>query len=139
MAFVLGKDGVLSYKSGGVAGGGSWTPITNATDVTVDADSETADITTRGGGGWSQEVATIRKLSIKFGMVWDTADTGFTTIRDAWLNNTVVGIRAFDSASHGPTFDAMVSKFTRNEPIKGAMMVDVELVSAYSATAPTYA
>ena len=39
-------------------------------------------------------------------MVWKTTDDGFTAIKDAWLNNTVIGLAILDGNSGGQGFQA---------------------------------
>ena len=44
MSWVLGKDAKLYYKTGGQSGGGSWTELTNARDVTLNLEAGEADL-----------------------------------------------------------------------------------------------
>ncbi len=41
----------------------------------------------RANNGWRATVGTLKDASLEFEMVWDTVDTDFTAIRDAFLNN----------------------------------------------------
>lgn len=58
--------------------GGASNELTNAKDVTVSLAKTTADVTTRASGGWRAKRAALNEAKMEWGMVWDTADAGFT-------------------------------------------------------------
>src|SRR4051794_19653601 len=57
--------------------------INTAQDVNTDLSTDKADITTRGNNGWTQEVPTLKKGSIKFKMLWKPGDPAFTVLQTA--------------------------------------------------------
>lgn len=144
MGVKLGMDAKLYYKAGGQEGTGAWTELSNAKDVTLNMEKGEADVTTRANNGWRATAATLKEASVEFEMVWDTADAGFTAIKDAFLNNTVVGLQVLDGptagtpAGQGLQADFNITNFTRNEPLEEAITVSVTAKVAYSATAPSW-
>ena len=84
MAIKLGMEAKLLFKVGGQAGGGAWTALGNTRDVTLNLEAGEADVTTRANAGWRATVATLKEASVEFEMVWDTADAGFTAIKNAF-------------------------------------------------------
>ncbi len=142
MGFRLGMNGKLYYKVGGQAAGGNWLELTNIRDVTLNMDTGEADLTTRGNQGWRATVATLKEASVEFEMVWDTADPGFAAIKDAFFNNSVIGLQILDndlaSGGQGLQADFMVTNFTRNEPLEEGMTVNVTVKVAFSSTPPQW-
>ena len=89
MAYKLGMDAVLKY---GTAGTTANTALTSVRNVTLNLEKGEADVTTRGNGGWKATVATLKDASVEFEMVWDTADAGFTAIKNSYFNNTAISL-----------------------------------------------
>lgn len=124
---------------------GAWVELTNAKDVTLGLDKDTADVTTRGGDGWKQTVGTLKDASIDFEMVWDTSDTHFAAVFASFLNNTAIKIAVMDGdisaaagASQGLVAYMSVVKCGRNEKLTEAVIASVSLKPTYGATAPTW-
>ena len=139
MAIKLGMDAVLNYKTGGVGGGGSWTELSKVKDVTLSLETGEADITTRANSGWRATVGTLKEASVEFEMVWDTADAGFTAIKDAFFNNTEIGLQVLDGASgSGLEADFSITNFSRSEQLEEALTVSVTAKVTYAGTAPAW-
>ena len=139
MAIKLGMEAVLNYKVGGQGGGGSWTGLANTRDVTLNLETGGADVTTRANSGWRATVATLKEASVEFEMVWDTADAGFTAIKNAYLNNEAIGLQVLDGpAGQGLQADFMITNFSRSEALEEAISVSVTAKVTYSATAPSW-
>lgn len=142
MAHVLGMDAKLYYNTGSYASP-TWTLIDNVRDLTLNLERGDTDITTRGGGGWRQSVATLADGSVDFGMVWDNTDTVFTAIKNAFINNTVVEFLVLDglvatSGSQGLRASMAITSFSRNEGLEDALTVDVSAKTAYADNAPSW-
>lgn len=143
MGIRLGMDAKLYYKAGGVDGPGAWNELTNVKDVTLSLESGEADVTTRSNAGWRATVATLKEGSVEFEMVWDTSDTGFTALKDAYFNNDLIGLQVLDGAIDDPGVqglkaDFSVTSFSRNEPLEEAITASVSLKVTYSTTPPTW-
>ena len=143
MAIRLGMDAKLYFKTGGVGGGGAWTELTNVKDVTLNLETGEADVTTRGNAGWRATVGTLKEGSIEFEMVWDTGDAGFTAIKNAYFNNTLIGFAVMDggiltAGSQGLQADFSITNFSRKEALEEALTVSVTAKPTYSTTAPAW-
>lgn len=142
MAAVLGLNAKL-YRNTGSWASPSFDLISNVKNLTVKGSTETADVSTRGTGGFKATVATLKDISLEFEMVWDNADADFTALKNAWLNNTTIEMLALDgpsstTGSQGPRFDGMVTNFERSEQLTEALMVNVTVVPTYSSNTPTW-
>jgi hypothetical protein len=139
MAIKLGMEAVLKYKVGGQTGGGAWTALSNVKDVTLNLETGEADVTTRANAGWRATVGTLKEASVEFEMVWDTADAGFTAIKNAFFNNAVIGLQVLDGTSgQGLQADFSITNFSRSEALEEAITVSVTAKVTYSATAPSW-
>lgn len=144
--FQLGMNARLYYKEGGQDESGPWVELGNAKDVTLNLETDEADVTTRANKGWKAIVATLKSASVEFEMVWDRQDPGFKVIRNAFLNNRIVGIQVLDGPAEGGEepdgqglqADWMITSFKRNEPLGEAITVSVTIKITYSATPPTW-
>jgi len=139
MAIKLGMDAKLYYKTGGQSGGGSWNELANTRDVTLSLETGEADVTTRANSGWRATVGTLKEASVEFEMVWDTADAGFTAIKNAFFNNEMIGLRVLDGdGGQGLQADFSITNFSRNEALEEAITVSVTAKVTYSDTPPSW-
>jgi len=139
MPIKLGMEAKIYYKVGGQSGGGAWTELTNVRDVTLSLETGEADVTTRANAGWRATVATLKEASVEFEMVWDTADAGFTAIKNAYLTNAPIGFQVRDGAGgQGLQADFMITQFSRSEPLEEAISVSVTAKVTYSTTPPSW-
>lgn len=139
MSIRLGMEAVLNFKTGGQGGAGSWNELANVRDVTLSLETGEADVTTRANSGWRATVATLKEASVEFEMVWDSTDTGFTAIKNAYINNGVIGMQVLDGpAGEGLQADFMITAFSRSESLEEAITVSVTAKVTYSATPPSW-
>ncbi len=139
MAIKLGMEAKLYYKTGGQSGGGSWNELANTRDVTLNLETGEADVTTRANSGWRATVGTLKEASVEFEMVWDTADAGFTAIKNAFFNNEMIGLRVLDGdGGQGLQADFSITNFSRNEALEEAITVSVTAKVTYSDTPPSW-
>ena len=141
----IGLDAKLYFMAAGVSGSGVWTELANVRDVNLVLEKDEADISSREANGWEATRATLKKGSIEFDMNWKPSDAGFAAIKDAYFNDSHIGIRALDAAADDPEgpgegleADFEVTQFRRNEPLKEAITVAVTLKVTYVDTAPTW-
>lgn len=123
-----GTVGTVSTADGTAAGTGAFTEITTAKDVTLTLEKNEADTTTRGNDGWRSTTGTLKEASIEFEVVLDVADTAYLALRDAFLNDSNIGMAALDSAGasgQGLVANFTITNFTRNEPLEEAQTVSV--------------
>ena len=139
MAIRLGMEAKLLYKAGGQAGAGSWVVMGNTKDVTLNLEAGEADVTTRANSGWRATVATLKEASVEWEMVWDTADAGFTAVKNSFFDNEPIGLQILDETDgQGLQADFSITNFSRSEALEEAITVSVTAKVTYSATAPTW-
>jgi hypothetical protein len=143
MSVKLGLDAKLYYCVAGIGGTPTWTLLGNVKNVTLNLQKGEADVTTRANNGWKATAATLKEGSIEFEMVWDPADEGFTAIKDAYFNNTLLGMAAMDgpvatAGSQGLWADCAITDFTRDEPLEDAISVKVTAKPTYSVNPPVW-
>jgi hypothetical protein len=117
--------------------------VPNVKDLTLNLEKGQADVTTRANSGWKASIGTLKDGGIEFEMVWDTADEGFTAIRDAYLNDTALELAVMDgditvAGSQGLRAAFVVTNFSRKEPLEEGISVSVTLKVAYSENAPEW-
>lgn len=136
MAIRLGLDAKLYLDTSATPATPTWALIGNCKDVTLNLETNEADVTTRSANGWKATAPTLKDASVDFTMLWDSSDTNFTKLRTAFIARTTVYMAVMDGevatpGSQGLIAMMMVSKFTRNEPLDQAMTVDVTVKPTY--------
>lgn len=142
MGIKLGMEAKL-YRNTGTFALPTWVELTNVKDLTLNLEAGEADVTTRGNAGWRATVATLKDGSIEFEMVWDTADTNFTAIQDAFFNGTDIEFAVMDgditvSGTQGLRATMSVTSFSRSEALEEALMVSVNAKPTYATNAPEW-
>jgi predicted secreted protein len=123
----------------GTAGTAASKELTNVKDVTLNLEAGEADVTTRGNKGWRATVGTLKEGSVEFEMVWDSADAGFSAIKDAYFNNKPVALKILDYENgEGLDADFSITNFSRSEPLEEAITVSITAKPTYSTRAPTW-
>ena len=136
MGIRLGMDAKLFH---GPAGNTATNELANTRDVTLNLETGEADVTTRGNQGWRATAATLKEGTVEFEMVWDTEDTGFNAIKDAFFNNTAIALAVLDKENGaGLDADFMITNFSRSEPLEEAITVSVTARPTYSERAPQW-
>lgn len=134
MGIILGKDGKLLHYDPPLASwdnGAAGTAYGNCRDVTLNLEKNLADITTRDGDGWRQQVGVLKDGTVTFQSIWDTADAIFIKLQEAWANDTPICFAVLDTdaiGGQGLYAEFSVSNLTRNEPLEEAMTIDVSMV-----------
>lgn len=111
----------------GTAGSRANSELLGVRDLTLDLTKGEADITTRGTGGWRVTIGTLKEATIDFELIQKDGDSGFSTVKDAYFNNTAIAIFASDDTGAGLDCDAVVTKFSRSEPLEDAVTYSVSL------------
>ena len=136
MAIRLGMEAKIYH---GAAGTTATSELTNVKDVTLNLETGEADVTTRGNQGWRATVGTLKEGSVEFEMVWDSDDTGFAAIKNAYFNNTPIALAILDHENgEGLDADFSITNFSRNEPLEEAITVSVTAKPTYSTRAPAW-
>lgn len=136
MGIRLGMEAKLYH---GAAGATAATEMPNVKDVTLNLEKGEADVTTRGNQGWRATVGTLKDGSVEFEMVWDSSDSGFAAIKNAYFANTAIALLILDAEDgEGLDADFSVTNFSRNEPLEEAITVSVTVKPTYSTRAPAW-
>ena len=142
MAFSIGVNCNLFYFAGLLTGTPTWVEGTSARDVTLNAASTEADVTTRAGGGFKLTAQALYDYSIDTEILYDKADAFFVALRNAFTGRTSIAIKCLDGGTsttgQGLVADMAVVSFVFNEPMDGPVTVSVTLKPTESATAPSW-
>ena len=142
MGVKLGLDAKL-YRNTSTYASPTWNEVKNVKDVTLNLEAGSADVTTRGNGGWRANIATLKDANLEFEMVWDTADDDFTAIRTAFLTNAAIEFAVLDgpvatSGSQGLRASMAITNFSRAEPLEEAIKVSVTAKPTYADNPPEW-
>jgi len=143
MGVKLGDEMKLYYCAAGIGGSPEWVELSRVKDVKLNPSKGEADVTTRASGGWKQTIGTMIAASIEFEMTWDTDDAGLQAVKDAFFDNTIIGLAVMDgdiaeSGSEGLWADCAILKFDRSEPLEKEATVSVTAKPTYSANVPQW-
>lgn len=132
----VGSDG---YTHEGAAPSGL-TEVKDIRDLSFPISTGEADVSTR-GSDWEQTLATMKKASIDFEMVYDTSDAGLIKIQSCFFTKANLPVAVLDGdkatvGTRGFWLDAMVTKFEVQQPLEGGQMVQISLKPGYSSVPP---
>lgn len=127
--FILGMNAKLYYGAADAVLN-TMTEVTNVKDVTLNMECGEADITTRANSGWKATAPTLRDATLEFAMQWKDSDAAFTAIKNAFLANSTLALAVLTGASsaagsEGPKANWSITKFSRDESLENAIMVNV--------------
>ena len=97
-------------------------------DVTVDMNASEADDTTRNHDGWESTATGLKRWMVSFNMVKKDGDTVYAALKSAFKLNTEITVSVTDEQGDTIVGTCKVSKFTRSEPLRDVVTVDVTLV-----------
>lgn len=108
--------------------------VDQAGDVTIN-ESRTGSqtIASRAGGGYAQKAPGLKEKSISLSLVKKpTNNAAFDIMKTAYDDDTEITVLYFDQpratvGATGARFNATVASFTENQPVEGAITIDVEL------------
>jgi hypothetical protein len=138
MGVVLGMNCKLYY---GVAGSTADTLVDNVRDAVLGLETGETDVTTRGNGGWTATMPTLKAGNIDCSLVWDTDDDFFQAVQSAYFSSGLIALLSLDAESGtgtGLDADFSVLNFTRNESLTEAVTVDITFKPGYSTRAPQW-
>lgn len=140
MSFKLGIDCKI-YRNAGSYGSPDWQEVENARDVNFNLEHGEADLTTRANNGWEAIVATLKRGSFEWGMVYDTADADYVALEDAWFAKTAIDFLFLDGSvstpgNKGIRATCQLFGFGQNQAIAEGVLVNVTAKPTYSANAP---
>ncbi len=99
---VIGKDCVLAMFDIADWAAPEFTNIENAKNVSQPGISKnTVSLASRGSKGWDLKGGALKSMDLQFEYLFETEDTVLTTLREAWLNDTVMGFAVLSGPSDG--------------------------------------
>lgn len=136
----LGLDCVLHFNSGTYAIP-TWGSVDNAKDVKLNLEAGESDASRRASAGWKETLTTLKDASIDVEMVYENGDADYETLRDAFLNGTVLDVAAMDqdianSGAEGLRMQAKVASLSRDEGLENTVMLSVKLRPTPNADSP---
>ena len=142
MSIKLGLNAKL-YRNTGDYPTPVWAEMPNVKDLTLNLETGSADVTTRGNGGWRATLATLKEGTVEFESVWDADDEGFAALRQAYFSNGTVEVAVMDgditvAGTEGLRAMMSVTNFSRNEPLEEAITASISLKPAYAVNPPEW-
>ena len=140
MAFVLSENAKLYYSTSAYEAEPAnpatyWIEVCNVKDVSLTLEKDEIDVTTRCSGGFKEFADGLVDANITFQMLYNTNDTAFTAIQNAFFTkgslefavmDGVLPPEAGDTAA-GLRAECMVKSFSRSESLGEVLMTDVAL------------
>jgi hypothetical protein len=122
MAEVNIETGVnwLWYVNTGTTASPTWTLITTQQDGNFEIDTNIADATYKGSGGWVTSIPTTQKWAASFTCIYDSSDLAVATIRDAALSKLKLGYKLVGETGENYIVSAWVKTgmdFKNNAPV----------------------
>lgn len=125
MAFLSGNEGKLYWATAGTVPAAE---ISGVGKVKITQGRKTGKIETRAADVELNLFGT-KTLSLDFDMPWNSADTGMVAIRNAYKNNTAIGLKALDvAAGLGADGDWGIETFDHDQPLNEGQMVTIKAV-----------
>lgn len=140
MAKHIGQEFYMYFNAGSYASP-TWTLVENCRDLDWPAEAAGVDMSTR-LSAYEKQQAGMLSCPINWQMLHDQSDTDFTTIQTAFLARTTKefaiadGPIATTGTAYFRTALAAITKFSRSEPLKDAVTVDVSIFPAPDTNAP---
>jgi len=127
--YVLGMNAKI-YQGASDGEISTLTEMSNVRDVTLTMESGEADITTRGNSGWRATAPTLKECTAEWEMIWKPGDSGFDSIKTAFLTNGTIELAILDgdkavATSQGPKGAFAITNFSRKEALEEAITVSV--------------
>ena len=104
-----------------------------ATDASLETDDTILDDTIIGqtSPAYKSSLYGLKGWSVTMTILYDPSDNGFTTIRDAWLNNNTLYVKYLPNGTSGFSANkALVENFTISGDVDGLETVAVTLRGA---------
>lgn len=134
----FGYEAKLYYKTGGVNGGGAYNELKDSVQVNVTFDGDEAEFSSRASAPWEAVKIGKLKMTLEAELIWNGADADMRALKDAFMNRTLLGVKALDvDSGEGPEADMVVQSFGRNEPLFEGQTVSVTFRLTRNSADPT--
>jgi hypothetical protein len=127
---ILGLEAKL-YRNTGTYASPTWDEVKNVKDLSLGLEKSEADVSNR-ESGWEMIRGALKKATIEFQMIYDTADTDWTAFKNAFLNGTAVELAVMDgpiatAGSEGLRASFEVLKWSHSQNLEEALMTDISI------------
>jgi len=96
-------------------------------DVTNDLTASEIDTTSRSTTGWKTFLQGLKEMGISFEMIHDPSNAGFGVLETGFDTGNSVTFSVLDKFGSGYTGTAVVTGFTRSEPLDGVITQNVTI------------
>lgn len=100
------------------------------TNATLNLAGDVLDDTDFTSTGYRSRVVGLRDWSIDVTSNYQTTNSAFSTVRDAWLNRSRVDVQYLPDGSNGYSGTAYVESFSHSGDVGGLETVDITMVTA---------
>lgn len=135
---LYGADCVLSYKAGGLGGGGAWVVLANTRNVTLNLEKSEFDATTRASSKNRDTKTVIKDATIELEFLSVSADAGYTALQSAYANDSALAIKVEDADSQGFQMDVVISSWSRSEALEEGVLHNLTFKQTYIDTLPSW-
>jgi len=135
MGMKRGLDCKLFY---GTAGSQAATELTNCQDLNIELDHEEFDATSRASGGWEEVELGMKRGTLNWTMIQDSADAAYLAVEDAFMNKTALALFITRGDGKGLDADFKITKFSEKQPLRGAVVIDVSARPSRSTRTPQF-
>lgn len=141
MAVYVGLDAKL-YRNTGTYASPVWNEIELAREVNVDFEKTKVEATAR-NSRWRRHASGLKQAPLTFQVIDDPADPDYTTLRNAWLNDTIVDL----AVANGPITttgteyfraDFHIFGLRRGQPLEEMGTLEYSADLAYSNNNPVF-
>lgn len=138
----VGVNQALFHNSG-TYGTPTWGEVTLAKNVKLSLQKSMAEMKTR-ASTWISNLPAMKSVAIEFDLLADTSVAIFNTLRDAWINDTLVDLAVCDDAaiatSGADYFRAQcyLRTFDVDQQLEEGETISVTADLAYTSNAPAW-
>ncbi len=122
----------------GAAGAQAATEMKNVKDVTLNLEKGEIDVTTRAAAGWRTYADGLKDASLEFEMNYDTTDSDYQALLQAFLSNTAQAFFVSDGSGKGLDADWVITGFNNSQPLEEATTVSVTAKPTLLTRAPQW-
>jgi len=130
------------YRNSATWAAPTWAELDLTRDLTLPMSRAEADVSAR-DSDFKLYIASLIDAGVEFQMVYDTENTDFAAVLDAFLNNTTIELAVMDgdisaAGAEGLHADFVVLKCDRSEPLEGGVVADISVKPKRTANAPEW-
>lgn len=142
MGYKIGVD-CKAYRNSGTWANATWSELTDVSEATINQERGEAELVAR---GFSEALffSAIMRRGVDFQLVYNSGDTDYEAIKDAFHNNTLIDLAFLDgnvntNGTQGFRAEFNIFQFNVPQPLEEGSVVDVTVrPSARSTQTPTW-